>query len=158
MNMQIVADVATLFEAIAVIVSLIFIAIQIRQSTRLAKIANAQSVVEHSKALATTLAQDRQLTELWIAGIENYDSLDGVDQYRFLGFLTYLLNVHEHAYYQLKEGLLDKNVYSPNESELKALIKVGVLQRHWKALRSQFQPVFVAYVEQMLESAKTPGA
>ncbi|MBN1428299.1 MAG: hypothetical protein JXB07_07935 [Anaerolineae bacterium] len=155
MNIQMIANIATILEAIAVIASLIFIAAQIQQNTRLTRVANAQSVVENARVLATALAQDRQLAELWITGIKHYDDLDSVDQYRFLGFLTYLLNMHENAYYQLTENLLDERVYSPYESELKALAESGVLPRHWMALRSQFQSEFAGHVEKVLKEVRT---
>jgi hypothetical protein len=158
MDIQLIANIATILEATAVIASLIFIAAQIRQNTRLTRVANAQSVVENARALATALAQDRQLAELWIAGINHYNDMDAVDQYRFLGFLTYLLNVHENAYYQLTENLLDERVYTPYELELKALVETGVLRRHWKTLKSQFQSEFAAHVELVLNEEKTSSS
>ena len=64
------ANIATIIEAVFVIVSVWFIWRQLRESTRLARAANAQSLVELSSPLNLQLIQDPEMASLWVRARE----------------------------------------------------------------------------------------
>ena len=68
--------------AIAVIVSLIYVATQVRQNTKAMRVNNAQSLVELNNRLNTPFAMDREFAELWFKAGSDFQSLDAVDQQR----------------------------------------------------------------------------
>jgi len=74
------ASIATVVESIIVIVSVVFIWIQLRLQTKLTRIANTQALVEISSPFNLELIKDAAMAALWIKGSKDYDSFDEVKQ------------------------------------------------------------------------------
>ena len=71
------ASLAEIIGAIAVVVSLFYVASQIRQNTTAIKSATAQSVHEHYASWYHLLAGDGELSQIVVNGLKDYTSLSG---------------------------------------------------------------------------------
>jgi len=145
------ASIATIIEAIFVIVSVWFICRQLRESTRLARAANAQSLVEISSSLNLQLIQDPEVARLWVRGPHEFASMDEVQQYRYRSLLVWWLILHENIYYQHRKRLLDSDIYSAWNADLKAFVKEQNLAGQWQELKQTFQSEFVAHVQRLID-------
>ena len=145
------ASIATIIEAIFVVISVFFIWREVRETGKLTRAANNQSLVELSSPFNMQLIQDRKMAELWISGSKNYDQMDEVDMYRYLSLLTWWLIHHENIYYQNSKGLLDENIYKGWAIDLEEFVKEQKLWLYWDERKSHYQPEFSNHVSQLIE-------
>ena len=75
MNLNDLANIGQVIGAVAVVVSLIYVAYQIRQNTNAVRAATAQSVHEHFASWYHLLASDESLSQVVIDGLKDYGSL-----------------------------------------------------------------------------------
>ncbi len=115
--------------AIAVVASLVYVAIQLRQNTRSLRTASFQSVLHDAGLYSRMMAQDAEVTSLYLRGVESYCDLDPVDKHRFgmlmLGTVwsfEVALSLHEEGIYtdsrlQAQLGHLLSELTTPGGAE-----------------------------------------
>jgi hypothetical protein len=157
MDWQVAASIATIIQAVVVIISLWLIwrqvqqqTVQIKQQTELTKIANTQALVGLSSPFNLELIKDAQMAALWVKGAEEYDNFDEVKKYQYESLLIWWLIFHENVYYQWNKGLLDQQAYTALEADLKEFIKRQQLGRRWSKLKGAFQTSFVNHVTELI--------
>jgi len=121
MSLAELAQIASILEAIVVVISLIFIYLQLRQSNELARAEKAQSLVEHAGNFNLLLAQNPDLIKLWYSHGKTLES--EVDLQRYRELLIQWIILHENVFYQHQKGLLDDSVYSPWQQDLKYTVQ-----------------------------------
>ena len=118
MNWDAVGAVAELLGAIGVIVSLVYLAIQIRRNTRIQKRTNLGDIATELATTARCVATDPEIANLVLRGYADLDSLDPVERYRFDAFIyTYIAN--------FERALLDARNGDYPEEELDPL-RIGI--------------------------------
>jgi hypothetical protein len=158
MSLELWAYVATILEAIFVIVSVVFIWYQIRQSNKLAKAANVQMLAELAAPFNMQLIQDRQMAEFWYQGASRFDEMDDIDQERYMEMLTWWLILHENVHYQYRKRLIDKSSYIAWLNDLKKFVRAQNLGRHWDNMRTTYNPEFAEHVHKLIQKQKQDGA
>lgn len=147
----VLASIATITEAIAVVVSVFFIWRELHENTRLTKAANSQSLVELSSPFNLQLIQDRQMAEFWVLGPQNYKAMDEVDKYRYQALLVWWLILHENIFYQKGNNLLDESTYKGWDNDLKVFVRHHHLWLHWNTIGKNFYIKFADHVNSLIE-------
>jgi hypothetical protein len=153
-----VATGAQIVEAVVVVFSVVFIWLQLRQQTKLAKVANTQTLFELSSPLNMQVIQDREFATLIFDGHKSYDSLEEVDKFRYRGTLTWRLSFHKLAYYQHQNGLLDNSVYKSWEDDFKTFVDRRHLKLRWAELKPFYPEDFSRYVTNIIEIVESERA
>ena len=76
MNWEAIAAVAEALGAAGVIVSLLYLSVQIRANTRTVKNASYQAVVNSINDWGAKVSTNRETAEIWIRGSESFAELD----------------------------------------------------------------------------------
>lgn len=134
-------------------ITLISIAVQLRQQTKLARAANSQSFLDKSSTFTLSLLEDNGLLSLWRDGGMNYSSLSSENQSKYKHLLSWWLTFYENMYYQNKCGFLDTNVFAAWDNDVNNFVVRRNLRMAWDELKDSYDPEFVQYVE-----AKFPTA
>jgi hypothetical protein len=111
MNWEAVAAIGELLGATGVIVSLLYLAVQVRQNTRQTRLAAQQATVQELGVALRAQAQDREWAELLSRDVDDIGSLDKVERVQFLSHVGSLLRLYESAYLHFKEGTLDSRFW-----------------------------------------------
>jgi hypothetical protein len=153
-ELQDLASIATLIQTLFFIISVFFIGYQIREHNRITRAASTQSLVELSSPFLLQLSQDRTLAELWVNGAKNYETLDAVDQFRYVQLLFWWLILHENIFYQYYSGLVDQQLYQGWQVELRAFIQEKRLSLFWdKEMKPFFRTEFQQVVQNVIRRA-----
>ena len=105
MNWDAIGTIAEVAGAIAVVVTLLYLAIQIRQSTSATRAGTSAYI---DSALARTvgpLRDDPGFAAVWLKGCKDLNSLDEIERLRFTSHLLDMLNLAEHVHQVEKQGL-----------------------------------------------------
>ena len=145
------ASIATIAEAIFVIVSVFLIWHEVRENTKLTKAANTQALVELSSPFNMQLIQDRKMAEFWVQGAKEFAQMDEVDRYRYNSLLVWWLILHENIYYQWRKGLLDNNTYEVWARDLENFVSEQNLELYWGEMKIYVQSEFANRIHQLIE-------
>ena len=104
MNWNAVGAIAELLGAIGVIVSLVYLAIQIRRNTRTQKRTNLGDIATELATTARCVATDPEIANLVLRGYADLDSLDPVERYRFDAFIYAYIANFERALLDARNG------------------------------------------------------
>ena len=151
MNWDAIGAIGEVFGAAAVVVSLVYLAAQIRTQNREARLA---AMHEISAAFRDSIATftDVERAEIITRGNEDFDSLSDPEVFVLLAGIQRLLRVWEEAYHQHKEGRLDSYIWNVMCNQYGAFITAASFQRVWELRREYFDPEFRNFVEQMERS------
>lgn len=149
--------------AIAVVVSLIYLALQIRQNTRQldhnSEVVAANVELDNARLAAefnAHVASSPELAELWIRGVFGSEELTAVEETRvgfMLGDLFYRL---EGLYHQHRRGFLPKDSWTPWETLMRNVF-AGSMPRRWWANRAHpFSIDFTAHVDKIAADVSEP--
>ena len=93
MNWDAVSAIAEILGSIAVVVTLIYVAIQIRQSNRESQSSTAWAITNSLNEFAGRITSDTELASVWNRGIADFNALDDTDQERFVILIAEWYNV-----------------------------------------------------------------
>jgi hypothetical protein len=110
MNWEAISALGQIVGAIAVVVSVIYLALQVRSNARQMRLASMRSMSDAFNGFLQGLAGNPQMGELWYRGVTDYESIQGGDLPRFNALIDHLFRIFEDMYYQKLEGHLDPRV------------------------------------------------
>ena len=111
MDLTYYANLAEILGTSAIIVSLIYVTVQLRQHTRVTKLSTAQNVSRDLRDSLAVLANDMNMASIHLKAVTDVASLAPVEKHRFYIYVANLFKVYENAYYQNLQGALDSYVW-----------------------------------------------
>ena len=158
MSLSDLASLAIIVQGIFFVVSIYLVWYQLRENTKLVRTANTQKLVELSSPFNLRLAQDRDLTWLWLQGGEGIDNLDTIDRERYFNLLTWWLVLHENIYHQWTKKMIDEDTYNSWTRDLEYFVKRQNVGNHWERMSSFFESSFARHVTTVIARQSQEGA
>lgn len=97
--------------SIAVLISLIYLAIQVKSSTEAARMSTYQSVVSDFGALNRSMASTPDLSILFVNAMEDFGKLSADEKARVSQLFFVAFHYFENMYYQNQKGYLEDDVW-----------------------------------------------
>jgi hypothetical protein len=138
---------------IGVIVSLVYLASQIRMNT---KTVRASNLGGHIAAAAdwNRMMVDPAAASLYVRGLEDFVGLSAEDQVRFNGLIANLFGMTTNARHLRQQGLFDAEAFRFQENSLAHLLKSRGARQWWTANRHWWQPEFRDYVDGLVRKGE----
>jgi hypothetical protein len=111
MNWDAINAVSQLISSVAVVVSVLYLAVQLRSSTRVARVAAMDAASAALRDVTKPFMENAELGRLWRIGLENLDTLSAEDQARFFHAAHQFLKALETIHYHYVYGLLDAQLW-----------------------------------------------
>ncbi|MEQ8694651.1 MAG: hypothetical protein RIC85_04940 [Gammaproteobacteria bacterium] len=143
MNWEAFGAIAEFLGGGAVVVSLIYLALQARQSAQLERSENYGRIVEVIAHAISKLSTNRDLTELVIAGSVALDELDETDRVRFSFVMFEIFGNYEFVYEQSREKALPDHVWPHYLQHLEYWASMPGVRDWWKSRRAVFSAGFM---------------
>src|SRR6266487_4406533 len=157
MSFQQLADLAQIVASIGVIVSLIFVGLQIRHNTGALQRNEHNATMAQWTVIRMAIAKDRDIAELMTAGLHGERSLDAADQLR----LEQMLAEHAWASFHIgdrtQRGVFPKGTFEATAGVMMCdLLRTQRGEAWWRSAKHVgFIPGFVVDVDALL--AKNSG-
>jgi len=129
MNIQDWGAIGEVLGAVGVILTLLYLAAQIRQSNRSMLESTASAISQSLSNINTRLSADQEFAELFLRGRQSIESLDAVELERFRAFVMDLMNL---AVYQ--DGLQSAHRVVPLHYDMVSI--VGGLYQSYPGIRA----------------------
>ena len=150
MNWEAISAIGQIVGALAVVISLIYLAREIRSNAHSARLASMDTVI---RWLGELVAHPH-LRELYYRGIHDFESLKGADLVGFSMLMDQLFYIYQEMYYQQLEGHLDQRVWGMTEAPIRELIGYPGIQAWWRLRSHWFGEEFVNHINQLQQTAK----
>ena len=152
MNWEAISAIGQIVGAFAVVISLIYLAREIRSNARAARVASMDALNRWLEELVV----HPHLGELYYRGIRDLESLEGGDLVRFTALMNQLFYIYEEMYYQQSERHLDPRVWGETEAAMRDVNAYPGVQAWWRSRSHWFSEEFVNHINQLQQTAKLP--
>ena len=147
MNLNDLANIGQVIGAVAVVVSLFYVAHQIRQNTNAVRSATAQAVHEHFANWYQLVAADSELSKIVATGLRDYGSLSEEERVRFIATFMSFLSYSQNAFLKWREKLLAPPLWMGWELVIMNLVCAPGGKAFWKDRGYMFGEEFRRHVE-----------
>ena len=151
MPWETLANISELVSAIAVVISLVYLAGQIRHNTRALEASTYHAAATSASSFTALIASNPELSEFYHRGLVGEITLDGASQERFDLLLDTLFLQHESWFTQHNLGMLPKASQDRSAKALGMVFKAEGARKYWARRRWIFTADFVAYIDQVLK-------
>jgi len=152
MSFEQISYLAQILTSIGVIVSLIFVGLQIKQNTRALQRNEHNSTMEQWTVIRQAIAQNRDIAELMTAGLRGERALDAADQLRLDQMLQENGWAAFHIWDRTQRGIFPKGTFEATGGALLQTLLTTLGGAAWwrSAKQTGFPPAFVSDVDALL--------
>ena len=134
--------------AIAVVLSLIYVGLQVKQNTTATQTASAQAYVTADNEIVGLINSSPKLADVLHQGANGLSALKGGDIIRFMAFHDLIFISFQSFHLQWKKGTLDEGLWGTYRQSFLDLLQQKGQQDWWALRRHWFTSEFQDYVEQ----------
>ena len=138
--------------AIAVVVTLIYLAFQMRQNTNALKLNTARSVTEELQEMFSLLASSEKLSEIFVTAAGG-SPIQGVERTRYNTFMSNLVRVYENAFLQWRAGVIDPAHWEGMTRMMIDVTSMAGFDQYWQDRKHWVSDDFQEYMESAVVSA-----
>ncbi len=141
--------------AIGVVVTLAYLAHQVRQNARSVVSATSQAITRSQNDLNVAVLASPDLSDLILRGFRDYKSLERAHQYRFNNYLIALLNIYQDVHVQHTQGVAVQDQWEVAREILSQMFSTKNMEDWWSHprvnMRSRLLPGFAQEIDKIIE-------
>ncbi len=147
MNWDAIGAVGEITGAFAVVISLIYLALQIRSQNSQAKLS---ALHEMSRELRRTTAMfaNKSISDIFVRANQDYSSISEAESVQLIVLVTNLFRAWESAFLENRDGNLDENVWAALSRDYTQPMGAPSFQHIWTLRKQNYDPSFQDYVDQ----------
>lgn len=155
MAIQELGVIAAFLAAIAVVVSLLYLAKEVRQNSRGLALTQELTGAQITNANCLAIATDPEFAGLYRRALADFDCLDADEKFRAGQFLMGVFYGFQSAHYgYMVARTADKTTWVGHRALLGSLLHTPGAKSWWEGHRALFAPAFRDYVDGALLEAK----
>src|SRR5690349_17998550 len=131
MNWDAIVAISQLVAAVGVVLSLIFVGLQIKQNTRALQRAEHNSTMEQWTVIRQAIAQNRDIAELMTSGLHGERPLDAADQLRLEQMLQENAWAAFHIWDRTQRGIFPTGTFEATAGALLKMLLATPRGRTW---------------------------
>jgi hypothetical protein len=153
------ADLASLGSAVSgigVILTVIYMSIEIRDNTRAVRASAFQQVVDSFASISFDIAKDQQLSGLFLRAGHDFAAASDVERTQYSFMLLSFLRRAENVYFQTEIRMLRDRHWTGIRASIDWVMSWPGARTCWTEIRQRFNPQFAAFIDEL--SADSPSA
>jgi hypothetical protein len=154
MTLDQVANIAEISAAALVIVSLIYVAIQIKQNTKATQLSTSQAFIDTYGKVVMQIYGDKQFRDIYWRGLKGLANLHGSETAAFAAWTIHTCRIWESFYYQWQEGVFDDHLWAGWKIQLCDLFGYRGIREIWSARNHQLSEEFREFVDNEIVSGE----
>ncbi len=151
MTLQDLGSIGEFVAAIATLITLVYLAVQIRQNTSALGHAEGRAILEDGNTWRAQLIQDPEIAELYRKGLLDPNALDPIERLRFRMLLDALFVTWLYGF---RAGQFAGYAFDPHIRG--TLARPGGTQ-YWADQKANFDPEFVQYIDNLARKEDENG-
>ncbi len=154
MDLEAVATLGEIIGAIAIVISLVYLGAQIRQSTNVARRAAASEAIAAVREINDHIIRDRSLNDLYRRGLNGVENLSEDEFPQFWLLTMNLFKTVEHLHFQFVHGAMDEEVWSGWEWLLGRYVTSPGGLHYYQERKRAFSPIFREWMDNQISDTE----
>ncbi|MCH7916207.1 MAG: hypothetical protein IH856_24755 [Deltaproteobacteria bacterium] len=155
MDLQYLANLSELVGGVVVVLSLIYIAVQVRQNTQAQRTENYSRAQDRLAAIQSMLAQDGEISLIVSKGALDTSKLTPQERIRFTWFMYEVFGGFEFMFHASRTDAIPEEVWTRWSSSVAWWLTFPGVQAWWQARPTPFTESFTAFMESLLKDNPT---
>jgi hypothetical protein len=149
-NLQVLANIGEFIGGIGVILSLVYVALQVRSNTRSQRNDIEARALERLASMQRELACNEDLNRIFMLCLLDTRSVKTADRVRYTWYMTELFSAMEFLLQQYRQGNFDSANFQRWESTLRWWLTFPGIIDWWNCKPAPFTPEFEKYVDRLI--------
>jgi len=150
MNWEAVGATGEVLGSIAVVVTLLYLSIQIRQNTQSNRTAAIQTMASQEASWLSTAVQTPELAQAYFTGLQDLGSLPKAQQAQFNFLMAMLCRQYDCQLYLRRDGAIPEELWRASEQTLQGVMVEPGAQVWWPLAKGRFSADFQELVDRLV--------
>ena len=152
MTLQDLGNIGEFVAAVGVIVSLIYLAFQIRQNTKSVRTSMLHDSASRAADFTRVISEHKDLAHIFRTGLRGLEHLeDEDDMFRFMMLLSTLFREYDDLFFQYRAGTITTESWDAWRHSIRTILSNPGFVPFWDLRRIAFTESFRDFVESELE-------
>lgn len=147
MSLEDIYFLSQIVAAVALVVSLIFVGVQIRHNTMSTQTARHQSIVQAIADWSREVAMNTEISALLGRGSTHFEQLEPVQRLQFSLLHVALFRNYENIFYQHTQQAIDDHVWEGWSYRMRATFALPGVRAWWEPQRDSYSESFRDFLE-----------
>ena len=148
MNWEAIGAIGEIVGAAAVVFSLGYLAVQIRNQNSESRVAAVHDISIGWRA-ASEVFTDGELADIFIKANDDFSSLSKAEALRFIAGVHGIFRVFEEAFGQSRLRRLDENLWDAMNRQYSSYMAAPAFRKYWELRSDHYNQEFQDYVERL---------
>lgn len=149
MSLEQASFVAQIVSALAIIASLIFVGVQLRQATRAMRNSSSQAHSAIYSGVIAPIIDNAEFASIWRRGLSDPSGLNDDERVRFIACASAQFRFFESSRVQWLQGQLNEEHWQNIEAQVRSFVSQPGIQAWWKLRRHWHSEAFRAWFESL---------
>jgi len=151
MTLSALSQIAEIIAAVGVIISLVFVGLQVRANTRATRSAAAHDAMSGTREFYMMLGGNEQASRVWHRALIAPETISPEERLQFVYAIHSAFLAFQTSYSMTEEGTLDPEIRDSITSVVFAVKDLPGFQRFWSERRDFFKAGFREYVDDLMK-------
>jgi hypothetical protein len=154
MNWQMISVIPKMLGAIGVIISLVYLAIQIRDQKKHSRNAVINSLTTQLNDFMLPQIENANLCALWVRGLRSFDEVDPASKLRFSSDIGQQLRTADCLHLQFLDGTFDPRLWRGIDRTIAELAAYAGFKKWWPTRKHWYSDELCALIDNHMQTAK----
>ncbi len=154
MNWEAIGAIGEILGAVGVILTVGYLALQVRQNTKIVRSASYLDVATQVKDIFMSVSTNKELADLITQALMGSEVLDRSGTMRVNNYFLSLLGIFESSYQAFQEGIVSVEHWEGIEKSLRQLAHSPYVQNMWDLLPYTFTAGFRNHFQNLIDDAR----
>ena len=147
MSIQDLGAIGELLAAIATLITLVYLALQIKQNTKAVQNSVADSCLSSAQTAVSSISNSPDNAYVWAMGASNYDALSENEKVQYRLKMIELVNTSDLMYWNYRQGTLDEEIWARQETWTAGWLAHSNGLELWDTYKAFVTPAFADHVD-----------
>lgn len=158
MNWEAIGAIGEVVGAIAVVLTLLYLATQLRQNTRSNQTSAIQMVSAQNAEWLSLLSQPDGAAKLfYFDAAGGLQDLSTEDSARYISLIIHMCRLYDTQYHLYRMGTIPEELWNSSHATLKSTIQAKPARQAWQLTRTHFTTSFAELVDSLVAEAQEEG-
>jgi hypothetical protein len=157
-SLESLGNIGELLSGIVVVITLFYLAFQIRQNTQSLRSESYARALERVAEMQARFASDSDLSDLLLKGVRDAQVLTEVDRARFSWAFYEMFGAFEFMFHQAEKGVLEDDVWRRWSATMLFWISLPGVRSWWRLKPAPFTASFSSHVDSLISASLSDPA
>ena len=151
MNWDAIGAIGEIIGAFAVVISLLYLAVQIRTQNKQAKLSALHEMSREQRLVAERFATEN-ISDIVVRANKDHKTISEAESFQLIALVTNFFRAWENAYLEKRDGSLGENVWMTLARDYSQVMGMSSFRHIWSLRKQNYNPNFQKYVDSIESS------